>query len=310
MILAQLLRIKTMRSIHIARSFGFALALILVSSLAIPAKEGYSQNTRIESFKRAKKEMRKIYHGSHPALYCGCEFSGRKISRKSCGYKPIRNDAKAQRIHWEHVVPASFFGRNFPSWKNGHQVCSNKGRKFRGRKCARRASAEFRRMEADMHNLYPAEGELETARKNLQMGIISGEKRRYGKCDVEYTVHTIEPRPEVRGDIARAYLYMADTYNRYLKLTAKQRKMFMAWSKADPVDAWEKKRNDRIAKVQGNSNPYISGASIVAQPPVAHSNSTSNGFGKPKGQGTVKDGFGKPYGKYGKKIKHNFERKN
>lgn len=231
------------------------------------------QNNRIESFKRAKKELRRIYKGSHPALYCGCQFANSRINRHTCGYKPIHHDEKAKRIHWEHVVPASFFGRNFAEWKNGHKSCTyNRGkRRFKGRKCARRASAEFRRMEADMHNLYPAEGELETARKNLQMGIISGEKRRYGTCDVEYTKHTIEPRPAVRGDIARAYLYMADAYPKYMKLSAKQRKMFLNWSQQDPVDKWEKTRNERITRIQGNSNPYITGAKVIATPPVARS---------------------------------------
>lgn len=282
------------------------LLLALAVALAAIAPSAHGQNVRIESFKRAKKELRKIYSGKHPALYCGCIFSGRSVDRSACGYKPQRNDAKARRIHWEHVVPASFFGRNFAEWKNGHKVCTRRGGKsrFKGRKCARRASAEFRRMEADMHNLYPAEGELETARKNLQMGIISGEKRRFGKCDVEYTIHTIEPRPEVRGDIARAYLYMADTYPKYMKLSAKQRKMFTSWSNADPVDDWERTRNERISRVQGNSNSYISGFKVIAKPPVAKKNSwqeTNAGKTKPQEK--------KPFGKYGKRIKHNFKPK-
>lgn len=334
-------------------------ALVITAALALAGLTGlagldnsvaYGQNTRIESFKRAKKELRKIYGGSykggkHKALYCGCEFSRSKISRKSCGYRPIRNDQKAQRIHWEHVVPASYFGRNFPAWKNGHPVCGSKSSKrnrsntnsyntntnntntnnvnsystkyskrgnrggFKGRKCARRASEQFRRMEADMHNLYPAEGELETARKNLAMGIISGEKRKYGACDVEYTIHTIEPRPAVRGEIARAYLYMADTYPKYMHLTAKQRKMFLNWSKDDPVDEWEKIRNDKITKIQGNGNPYISGAAVIGKPAVA-GKTKPNGSSWQEAKPTDKKSTDqKPFGRYGKRIKHNFKPK-
>lgn len=279
------------------------LALIALLPVATPAAK--AQNTRIESFKRAKKELRKIYKGSHPALYCGCKFTGRHVDRNKCGYKPQHNDAKAKRIHWEHVVPASAFGRNFAAWTKGHPSCRNGKRTFKGRKCARRASAEFRRMEADMHNLYPAEGELETARKNLQMGIIAGEKRMYGACDVEYTRYTIEPRPAVRGDIARAYLYMAKTYPKYMTLSLKQRTMFENWAKEDPVDQWEKTRNSRIAYVQGNSNSEIGNAKVTAnnkKPPVARAPRVwRNGKSVPATQG----GDTKAYGKYGKRIKHN-----
>jgi deoxyribonuclease-1 len=41
------------------------------------------------------------------------------------------------------------------------------------------------------------------------MAMIAGEQRPFGACDVEIAERKIEPRPEIRGDIARIYLYMA-----------------------------------------------------------------------------------------------------
>jgi deoxyribonuclease-1 len=64
-----------------------------------------------------------------------------------------------------------------------------------------------------------------------------------------------ETREEVRGDAARIWLYMAETYK--IKLTNTQREMFEAWSKADPVDEWERLRDRRIEAVQGNKNSYV-----------------------------------------------------
>ena len=40
-------------------------------------------------------------------------------------------------------------------------------------------------MQADMYNLYPAIGEVNGRRSNYSMAIIEGEKREFGRCDVE-----------------------------------------------------------------------------------------------------------------------------
>jgi len=86
-----------------------------------------------------------------------------------------------------------------------------------------------------------------------------------------------EPRSEVKGDIARMLFYMAtryegegeepdlelvDTVNTVAsslpglgfhgKLST-----LLAWHAEDPVDAWERRRNNVIYLFQGNRNPYI-----------------------------------------------------
>jgi deoxyribonuclease-1 len=61
----------------------------------------------------------------------------------------------------------------------------------------------------------------------------------------------------VRGDIARAYLYMNHAYPGLGIITKQTRPMWLRWHAADPPDAWEKERNQRIREVQGNGNPYI-----------------------------------------------------
>jgi deoxyribonuclease-1 len=86
---------------------------------------------------------------------------------------------------------------------------------------------------------------------------VAGERRDYGACDFEIggNPKVTEPRDEVRGDAARIWLYVVDTYK--IKLTTAQRDMFEAWSKSDPVDQWERLRDRRIEAVQGNKNPYV-----------------------------------------------------
>ena len=112
-------------------------------------------------------------------------------------------------------------------------------------------------MEADLHNLAPAVGELNGDRSNLAYGVIEGEHRVYGDCDFEVDrgAMIVEPAHGIRGDVARVWLYMSDTYG--IELSAQDRIMFNDWTKNDPPDEWEVKRNKRIREVQGNDNPFV-----------------------------------------------------
>ena len=65
------------------------------------------------------------------------------------------------------------------------------------------------------------------------------------------------PIPEVRGNIARTYLYMDAAYPGRGVISRKNQKLFDAWNKHDPVDGWECERAKRIEKIQGNVNPFV-----------------------------------------------------
>ena len=65
------------------------------------------------------------------------------------------------------------------------------------------------------------------------------------------------------GDIARTMFYMEKTYG--FRLSDQQRKLFTAWHRQDPPDAWERERNRRIAKIQGRENTFIQGFSGVPE---------------------------------------------
>ena len=53
----------------------------------------------------------------------------------------------------------------------------------------------------------------------------------------------------IQGDVARAWLYMSDTYG--IRLSRQERAMFEAWHEADPVSAFELLRDQRIEAIQG-----------------------------------------------------------
>ena len=234
--------------------------ILIIISLIILSSDAYSQNTQITSFSKSKKLLLKVYKDNPFTLYCGCTFKGKKPNLSSCGYIPKKDKKRANRIEWEHVVPAHAFGQSFSEWRNGHSKCvSKKGKKFKGRKCAQKMNEEYRRMQADMFNLYPAIGEVNGRRSNYSMAIIEGEKREFGKCDVEIKSRKVEPREEIRGEIARTYLYMDSVYPGRGIISKKNKKLFEAWNKSDPVDEWECERAKRIERIQGNRNEIVMG---------------------------------------------------
>ncbi|WP_419901146.1 endonuclease [Kiloniella sp.] len=79
----------------------------------------------------------------------------------------------------------------------------------------------------------------------------------YGRPDFEvnFKARKVEPRAEVRGDIARIYFYMADRYG--LRLSKQDRQLFNAWSKSDPVSVWEREKARQIMILQGNINRFV-----------------------------------------------------
>lgn len=200
------------------------------------------------SFSNSKRILTEIYAEQPVSFYCGCDYKkqGKKLvpDLDSCGYDPRKNAKRAKRIEWEHVMPAWAFGHQLQCWQEG------------GRKNCRK-NPDFKQMEADMHNLVPAVGEVNGDRSNFRYGMLEGERRAYGACDVEidFKARKAEPAPALRGDIARTYFYMADTYG--VRLSKQQRRLFEAWARQDPVDEWERKRNRLIKERQGNANPYV-----------------------------------------------------
>jgi len=116
---------------------------------------------------------------------------------------------------------------------------------------------EYKRMQSDMYNIYPAIGEVNGRRSNYSMLIIEGEKRGFGKCDVEIKSRKVEPREKIRGEIARTYMYMDSVYPDRGIISKKNRKFFESWGQSDPVDDWGCERSKRIDRIQGNRNKVV-----------------------------------------------------
>lgn len=126
----------------------------------------------------------------------------------------------------------------------------------------------------DVHHLRPADASVNSSRNNKDFDTGGTEyidgtfpSSNFGDED------SWEPRDQVKGDVARAIFYMAVRYegdNGELDLEIEENvntfprpihgrlSTLLVWHEIDPVDNWERRRNDIIyTRFQKNRNPFI-----------------------------------------------------
>ena len=196
-------------------------------------------------------------------VYCGCPYvrttrSGGDLTREDCGLTARSSDERSDALHWEHVVPAAWIGEQHACWNDGHELCVDDDRPYKGRDCCTKAGIDPKFMEKynDLHNLFPASGEINIDRLNHPYGEVQGEPRAYGACDFEMrrSPTVAEPAKCVRGELARAMLYMIDQFGVDVRMSRDQ---LMSWHELDPPEPWEIERARRIEAVTGRINHYL-----------------------------------------------------
>jgi deoxyribonuclease-1 len=140
--------------------------------------------------------------------------------------------------------------RQFACWNEGLPECS-KG----GRDCCERHDPAAQVMIFDLHNLTPSIGQPNALRSNKPYGLVDSSLGQLGQCEFKWTRELVEPSDNVKGDVARIWLYMALQHD--VVLTDDQITMFIDWAVNDPPDTFEFTRNDRIKTKQGNGNPFV-----------------------------------------------------
>lgn len=215
-------------------------------------------NTANDSFNKAKRTLeRQVYFDHRITIYCSANFDERGYLELPDGFTTDRYQNRTQKIEWEHVVPAENFGRTFSEWRDGHAECiDNRANSFKGRKCAEKVNMEYRYMQSDMYNLYPAIGAVNAARQNYNFTMLSGAQSSFGSCPMKIEGNKVEPPEPARGAIARTYKYMVQVYPRY-NMSDQQTKLMDAWDTMYPVEAWECTRAKRIESIQGNENSVV-----------------------------------------------------
>ena len=235
------------------------LIIILVNSIGAFQGFCYSQEldkseflpSSLVSREIAEKQLNRIYKlgGKFETLHCGCTFDKiKQVSTNLCkrGSKKLLKNKESRTLEWVTMMPEYVFGKSRKCWKKNLCVRSD-GTKVKGAQCCSEVSPKYKKMESDMHNLFPAINKLHSTEEKPDP--FFGGKWEYEFCPGEM------PAINIKGDIARAYLYMSYQYK--IELKEGQENKLRKWHFEDPPGDWEKNRNDRIEAIQGNRNPFI-----------------------------------------------------
>lgn len=148
----------------------------------------------------------------------------------------------AKFMNCEHTWPQSMFSRSFPS----------------------------ELQKTDLHHLYPAGSRINSERGNYPFaeintdgGTTCAQFASKGKAESTQEGTYFEPPLEQKGNVARSMFYFSTRYK--IAIDAVQEYYLRQWHILDPVDAEERARHEKIAKIQKNRNPYIDDPGLVNQ---------------------------------------------
>lgn len=126
----------------------------------------------------------------------------------------------------------------------------------------------------DLYNLMPSEQKINSAKSNYPMGEVSKATTDNGCTKVgtgSKGYKLWEPADKWKGDFARAYMYMATTYQDFtwkgtqaLQILQKgdyptlqpwAYKLYISWAKTDAPDETETSRNEAVSRIQATATP-------------------------------------------------------
>ena len=123
---------------------------------------------------------------------------------------------------------------------------------------------------SDAHNLKPCDASVNSSRGTKDFD--NGGDAHSEATECNFTSNTWEPRDEVKGDVARILFYMDTRYEGdegepnltlvdYINNSSDplhgKLSTLLEWNEQDPVDAFERRRNQIIFNWQQNRNPFV-----------------------------------------------------
>lgn len=163
-------------------------------------------------------------------IYCSKTFTNKDFPKKTnLGPNQIPDH---KILNTEHIWPQSRFSQNFP------QVTQL----------------------TDLHILYPSHAPTNSQRGNHLFGEIQkSTSKSCGTAKIGTSKQgsgiNFEPPHNYKGNVARAMFYFSLRYN--LPISKQRQNMFKHWSQLDPVDKFEKNRNEAIFQFNKTRNPFI-----------------------------------------------------
>lgn len=223
----------------------------------------FAQNITVLDFGKAKSILRDVYGNKNKTFYCLCDYQKNSIKLDGCQIQIKKYQKRSKRLEWEHIVPAHAFGQSFKEWRDSASICgfkktkkNNKKVKISNRKCAFQ-NKEYRAMEADLYNLFPAVGSVNAFRSNFSMIDFGDKAGNICGTDLVIQDRKISPPKLIRGDIARVYFYMNSAYPNRGIISQKNQILFDRWNKEDPISQEECDIYQLKKKYQKNINSFL-----------------------------------------------------
>lgn len=171
-----------------------------------------------------------------------CVYTGRQIS----GYTSrtqVQNTPND--FNCEHTFPQSFFSSASP-------------------------------MISDMHHLFPTDNNANNQRANTPFGVVMGAPT-WSQGGSKLGGGVFEPRDVHKGAVARAMLYFGIMYGGnstvQINYLTSQEPTLKSWTNQFPPNAVDVRRNNDIARAQGNRNPLVDYPQFLQRMGVLSTNS-------------------------------------
>lgn len=148
-------------------------------------------------------------------------------------------------------------------------------------------------MNSDVHHIFASDGFVNSKRSSYPYGDVgsasftsqNGSKLGSAESGLGYSGTVFEPIDEFKGDLARAYFYMATRYENVIGnwqsnsssadaiLNGNSTQVFeswflnllKSWHQMDPVSQKEIDRNEAAHSYQGNRNPFIDHPELISE---------------------------------------------
>ena len=122
--------------------------------------------------------------------------------------------------------------------------------------------SSYSTQKTDLFHLFPTANQANSYRGDLHFGEVKQVKNYIPNCPLSNQGKSVFTPPEnIKGDLARALFYFSIRYN--IPITNLEEAHLRNWHLLDPVDDFERVKNDLVEKYQGNRNPFIDHPEIV-----------------------------------------------
>ena len=122
------------------------------------------------SFYSAKKFLAEVHEEIRhmETIYRGCPYdrttvSGGDVDRDACRLEARNTEHRSDRVEWEHVVPASWFGQTRACWQLTEKAYPEECEGKSGRECCQAVNDWFDIAHNDPNNLFPSSGEVSSS---------------------------------------------------------------------------------------------------------------------------------------------------